>query len=388
MKSYRKKEVAEFTPKKLRNFLSYIEKRISEGVTNSRKLHKELKYQGCKASYTTVYRYILSSRIEKSKDFITYKPSRRFETGCGEQAQVDWGSFGKIEVNGKAERLYCFVYILGYSRILFAEFVVRQNLQTLQNCHIHAFEKLGIPQEIVYDNMKTVVLKREKVPKKIIQLNPGFLDFAKYYGFKIKLCSPYWPRAKGKVEASVKYIRNNFMQGLEFGRNFNSLNDINVKVQRWLNEDANIRIHRTTRDKPCDRWLKEKKYLRFSNTIPQYTLSPFVSRYTTRDGLIQYKSSFYSVPIKYARKKLLIKEANDNGITYIEVFYQDDFIAKHLLSSEKGKWIINDKHLKTESTHINKFDSKRIKRNIKNSYSSIGIRPLSYYDKFILKTNG
>src|SRR5204862_98653 len=107
-------------------------------------------------------------------------------------------------------------------------FVVRQNQQTLQACHIHAFEKIGIPQIILYDNMKTVVLGRKKLAdgSKKIQYNPAFLDFARYYGFEVKACPPYWPRAKGKVESGVKYLKNNFMVGESFGKTFKSLDEL------------------------------------------------------------------------------------------------------------------------------------------------------------------
>lgn len=376
--------------KKLRRFVPYIKKRISEGVTNSRKLHKELQLQGYGASYATVYRYTRSLQIENYSKSTRYKPSIRFETDPGEQAQVDWGSFGKIEINGRIEKLYCFVYILGYSRMAYIEFTTKQNLQTLENCHIHAFEKIGIPKTIVYDNMKTVVIRREKLAQGRIapRLNPAFFDFAQYYNFSIFLCPPYWPRAKGKVEAGVKYVRNNFMKGMRFKKEFKSLEELNKKAQRWLEYEANTRLHGTTKEKPIDRWIKEKKYLNFPNDIPIYASSPFLVRRSTKDGLIQYKSNLYSVPMEYARRNLFVKAVNTSGTLSIAIYYQDIIVANHLMSHEKGKWIVDDAHLIRKST-VNKRENKkaRSKKNIKKPYSGIGIRPLSYYDKFILGQN-
>lgn len=189
--------------KELIPFESYINKRTKAGITNIKKLHEELKMKGYKGSYTSLYRY--KRLITHLGILRKYKPSCRFETEPGEQAQIDWGSCGKIEVNNRDEQLYCFSYLLGYSRAMYVEFTIKQNLQTFENCHIHAFKSIGIPKILVYDNIKTVVLKREKLPDgtKRIHFNPAFLDFSHHYGFEIKLCGPRWPRSKGKVESSI-----------------------------------------------------------------------------------------------------------------------------------------------------------------------------------------
>lgn len=220
-------------------------------------LYQEIQEKGYKSSYTTAYRYI---KLLANNEPIT-KRSAHVDTAPGKQAQVDWGSFGKIIINGKTRRLYAFVYILGYSRMMYVEFTTRQDIKTLQECHIHAFNHLGIPETIVYDNMKTVVLRREKATGNTsdnIYFNPSFSNFAQYYGFNIYLCHPYWPREKGKVEAGVKYLRNNFMQGRRFQKDFSSLEEINKQVKKWLNTVAHVRIHGTTQKRPLQRWNQEK----------------------------------------------------------------------------------------------------------------------------------
>lgn len=383
-------------------YKDYLDRQFKSGVSNAKKLYSELQIQGYKGTYSEVNKYLnlqgRNSRSSSYKHFFVktlstsqYKPSIRFETQPGEQAQVDWGHFGKIEINGRIEKLSCFVYVLGYSRMMYVEFTVKQTLQTLEQCHIHAFEALGMPKTIVYDNMKTVVKKRERSVNNNshIYLNPAFLDFAQYYGFKVQPCPPYWPRAKGKVEAGVKYVRNNFMQGMKFKKGFISLEDLNLKAAVWLRTIANIRIHKTTNEKPTSRWITEKNFLYFPKNVPLYTTSPFVVRNSTKDGLIQYKSNFYSVPIQYARKKLLLKEVNTNGVMTIAIYHEDKIIAQHKLSAQRGQWIIEDKHLINDaSKHKIKRDKKRTSnKSAKNPSSAIGIRSLSYYDQFILGEN-
>src|SRR5260221_4248424 len=211
-----KKDQQKELPKKLLDYVDYLNDKISSGVINSSKLFTELKRQNYRGSYALVNQYVKKFRKEAiNKD---YKRSRTVETKEGEQAQVDWGSCGKVQINGNIEKLYCFVYVLGYSRAMYLEFTTKQNLQNFELCHIYAFEALGIPQVIVYDNTKTVVLGRDELSngRTKIHLNLNFLDFSQYYNLDIRPCHPYHPRSKGKVEAGVKYVKNNFMQGIKF----------------------------------------------------------------------------------------------------------------------------------------------------------------------------
>ncbi len=379
--------------KDLDRFQNYLNKRIKQGVINGKKLHLELENQGYKGSYGTLNRYLnlnLSDLRESHKRFSPfkhlkrkslreYKRSIRFETEMGEQAQVDWGSFGKIVVNDRVEKLYAFVFILGYSRVPYIEFVIKQNLQTLIQCHINAFKALGITKEIVYDNMKTVVIRRERVPQGMgtIHYNPAFLDFARYYGFMVTACPPYWPRAKGKVEATVKYVRNSFMQGRKFGRDFFTLEELNIQVKKWVKDEANKRIHGTVGERPTDRFEEEKVFLKSIKEVFPYQVSSFTERRCTKDGMVNYKYNLYSVPDEFSRKRVFIKEFNENGLTFIEIYFEDKLIAKHILRIGRGNWALDEKH------YIKKIFNKKAKKFKKKTNIVVDVRPLSYYDQLI-----
>ncbi len=385
-RTYRiRKNILLKVPKKLVPFVDYLGQRTKAGVANIKKLYFEIRQQGYQGCYMSLYRFLQTD----VKHPLTLKRSQRLETGPGEQAQVDWGSFGEIEINGVAKRLCCFVYVLGYSRALYVEFTTRQNTQSLMQCHIHAFEQLGIPQTIVYDNMKTVVLKRRKLAngETKIHYNPAFLDFANFYGFKIFVCPPYWPQAKGKVEASVKYVRNNFFQGENFQKEFVSLNELNQKVDFWLNQVANLREHKTTGERPTDRLLREKHYLRFTGNLPQYQISHHVARNSTKDGLIQYRSNYYSVPMAFSRKKLYVTETPKDGLQFIEIYYQDKIIASHPLSIGRNEWIIDDQHIFQKAPNIigNKIKIYNPEDILKKYSTEVITRPVSYYNQFIPK---
>ncbi len=374
------KKEKENIPKKIIEFIGYLDRQLKSGATNYTKLFIELKTQGYVGSYNSLYRYLRATHKTTNDD---YKYPHRYETGPGEQAQVDWGTLGQIEINGDFQRLYCFVYVLGYSRALYAELVLRQDSQSFQRCHINAFRELGIPKTILYDNIKTVVIYREKRPgmADVIHYNLAFLDFAKYHDFEIELCPPYWPRSKGKVEAGVKYIKNNFVQGLNLNQKFASLEDLNNQLRAWLKTVANVRVHATTGEKPIERWAREKPHLHFLDPDHHYEVSPFSSRNSTKDGMVQYRSNFYSIPAEYSRKKLSVKEINSDGIQEVEVYFEDKVIATHSLSPERGNWIIKDEHLIKDQVFPKS-------KNNKKKYPEVFTRPLSYYDQLIGVKNG
>jgi transposase len=116
-----------------------------------------------------------------------------------------------------------------------------------------------VPQEILYDNMKQVVIKRG-ADSKTHRFNESLLDFAGVTGFIPKLCRPYRAKTKGKVERSIGYIKDRFL----CGRVFTSVDDINNQLLSWIENHANKRIHATTGEAPVER-LKKEKLLEFTH---------------------------------------------------------------------------------------------------------------------------
>jgi len=128
------------------------------------------------------------------------------------------------------------------SRLIWARFVVHQDLQTILRCHMAALEAIGgAPQEILYDRMKTAVIGEDA--DGLIVYNRGLLDLARHYGFQPRACRPYRPKTKGKVERPFRYIREDFF----LGGSFRNLDDLNAQLRHWLDTVANPRVHATTR---------------------------------------------------------------------------------------------------------------------------------------------
>ena len=317
-------------PSKLDPFTPYLERRMAEGVFNAQKLFHEIQAQGYSGQKTLVRGFIQPFRQARPAAATT-----RFETDPGEQAQVDWAHFGRIEHRGRQRPLYAFLYTLGWSRALYLEFTVSATTPIFLRCHQHAFQALGgCPRRILYDNLKSVVLDRD--PDGAIHWNPTFLDFAAYYGVQPQACRPYRARTKGKVERSISYVRGSFWVGLTV----TDLADLNQQARQWTETVANQRVHGTTGAVPAARLSQEG--LRPVTGVPPYDTSLVGYRRASRDCLIRYAGNAYSVPARYAGQQVLAREIEDETLVILTT--QGEEIARHDLASGANQRVIVPAH--------------------------------------------
>ena len=194
----------------------------------------------------------------------------RFETPPGEQAQVDLPRF-EVEFTderGVTRIVWLFSMVLGYSRLIWARFVVHQDLQSVLRSHIAALEAIGgAPREILYDRMKTAVIGEDA--DGLVIYNRSFLDLARHYGFQPRACRPYRPRTKGKVERPFGYIREDFFF---LGASFRNLDDLNAQLRHWLDTVANPRVHATTQRVVNEAFAEEKPALKPLPLAPYRTV--------------------------------------------------------------------------------------------------------------------
>jgi len=234
-------------PSKFDPYKDYLIGRLDEFPRLSvEKLFSEIRGRGYDGGKTILAEFTRPYRQARRRN-----SDIRFETPPGKQAQVDWAELGIREVAGERVRLSLFLMVLGYSRMLYAELVTDETQETFIACHEHAFAFFGgMPEEILYDNAKVVALKHDREG---VVFNPALLDFAGRCGFEPKACRPYRPQTKGKVERSVRYVRDSFLEG----ERFSSLEDMADKLAAWLDNVANVRIHATTKERPIDLLLNE-----------------------------------------------------------------------------------------------------------------------------------
>lgn len=241
---------------KLDPYKDYLLVRLEEYPRISvEKLFSEISSQGYSGGRTILAEFTRPYRLARRRT-----SDIRFETPPGHQAQVDWAELGYHYLDDKRVKLSLFVMVLGYSRMLYAEVVTDERSETFLSCHRHAFSYFGgVTNEILYDNAKVVALKRDREG---IVFNEALLDFAGMSGFTPKVCRPYRPQTKGKVERAVRYIRDNFLEGEAFA----GLSDMQASLRTWLDNTANKRIHATTKCRPVDLLLDENlKDCRFAS---------------------------------------------------------------------------------------------------------------------------
>jgi len=285
------------------------------------KIAEIIEKHGYTGSYDVVKRYVRT--LKDDRDRVAYI---RFETIPGQQAQVDFGEFKVVCPNGKEIKLYCFVMVLGFSRHMYVEFVDRCTMPVFLDCHINAFGYFGgVPGEILYDNMKNVVIKH-LVGK--VKFNDTIMAFATHYQFKPLACPAYSPWCKGKVERPIDYIRERFWRGYEYWNREKA----NKDMKKWLDTIAFERVHGTTRQKVSKRFTVERNSL---GNIPRrpYDTAEKYTRKVQKDCRISFGGNIYGIPHKCVGKKVLIRFKD--GI--LRIYSDDNLVITHKECQGKGQ---------------------------------------------------
>jgi transposase len=354
-------------PSKLDAFKAYLDERLKAGVWNAQVLLRELRARGYPGGYT-----ILKDWLQPQRESACTVAVRRFETPPGKQAQVDWGHLGTIEMDGQQRALNGFTFTLGYSRAMMAEAALDQKLGTLLKMHEEAFRQLGgVPEEILYDRMKTVWLEIDERGE--VVWHPVFLDFARYWGFQPRLCRPYRAQTKGKVESGVKYVRRNFLCGLQ-GREPSCLSDLNAQLRAWVWEVANQRVHGTTHEQVAVRWSVDQFSLQPIDGRPPYPYMDDELRKVARDAYVSWQGSRYSVPWQYAGRSVWVRECGRE----VEVHYGRERIAIHSQAPHKHVVVTQADHHR--GIPLGGRHERKILVRIQDTAPVVEIRPLAAYE--------
>lgn len=217
---------------------------------------------------------------------IKRQPVIRYETPPGEQLQFDWAEF-VYEQDGQTRKVFGFTAILSYSRLRFLTFVKRTDAASLVGCLLAAFEAFGgLPRTVLTDRMKTVLLDMETgVP----HWHPRFQELMRALGISPRVCKPYTPQTKGKVERSIRVVKEAFWPGVHFV----DLADLRRQAAEWCMQ-VNGRMHQTTHERPVDRWSAEGL-----RPLPQgWAWERFTAeeRVVSWDGFVSYDGVLYGLP--------------------------------------------------------------------------------------------
>jgi len=359
-------------PGKLDAHQPYLKERLNAGVWNAQVLLRELRQRGYEGGYTILKDWLQPQRAAGMATAV-----RRFETPPGKQAQVDWGHLGYLQRGGEQCRVWGFAITLGYSRRMWAQAATDQKLGTLLRMHEAAFRDWGaIPEEILYDRMKTVWLGSDTRGE--IVWHPVFLDFARYWGFRPRLCRPYRAQTKGKIESGVKYVRRNFVCGL-LGREPSCLMDFNAELRQWVEGVANQRVHGTTREQVLLRWDGDQFSMQPLNGRLPYPYSEDELRKVARDAYVSWQASRYSVPWQYAGKEVWVRQQSGK----VEVHYGGQRIAVHEPAAQRHQVITHRPHHEGIPLGGERASGKTLIQ-MRETAPEVEVRPLATYENLAM----
>lgn len=322
----------------LEPFHRMIDETIEENpYTNLVLLYERLRRQRYGGGMT-----ILRDYARGIREKVITKAVLRFETEPGRQAQVDWKECGSWSIDGRVQKLYAFVMLLGYSRRPFVLFTTNMRLSTVLLAHLAAFAWFGaVPREILYDNMKTAWLNQGGS----WIVNPGLLALASACGFTPLRCKVRRPQTKGKVERFIGYLAHNFLPRVE-SQAGTTLEELNDEVASWLKRvDAQqIGGIRSTR---TERFAEEKPYM--NQWVPEAApdVREMVSRVVSREGQLTHETNRYSVPADYIGQMVTMKI---NTLNYhCQLFSREGLLLREFTLSVKGAREMNIRKEDSES---------------------------------------
>ncbi len=297
----------------------------------STRLFEMIRQRGYRGSVVQLRRYVRTVRPSSQKEaYLRLRPLP------GEEAQVDWGHFGKIRVGNAERTLSCFVLVLSWSRAVYARFALDQTQESFFRGHVGAFHALGgVARSILYDNLKSVVLERIGDH---IRYHPRLLDLAGHYHFAPKPCAVYRGNEKGRVERTIRYLRDSFFAA----RSFSSVADLNAQLAAWIETVAHERKvpGDPTGRRVADAFEEERSRLL---PLPEHDFECDLVRPATsgKTPYIRFDGNDYSIPHEQVRRVLTLVASE----TLVRILDGSAEVARHARSWDRGLTFEDPAHI-------------------------------------------
>lgn len=290
----------------------------------------------------------------------------------GEEAQVDYGYIGTIKVNGKPKKAWVFIMVLSYSRYMHASIEFDQSVKSFIQAHVDAFRFFGgVPETVKIDNLKAAVVEADFYEP---VLQRTYAAFAAHYGFYAQPCRISTPTDKGKVESSVKYVKDNCFKG----RDFKDIKEARAFLAKWLDETANKRLHGTIKKVPAQLFEEAEKHKLLKLPQEDFIFSKTTKATVLPNCHVSYGGNYYSAPYAYIGCEVDLIEINN----LLKVFYKNEEIALHNLRRDsKGDHITNTEHY-PESKNIT---TEEILSRQETEMRQIGPHALEFFHAFCRK---
>lgn len=344
---------------KLDPFKEIINKKIELGCT-AMAIFKYIEKKGYEGKYTILREYCKNKKQNETK-----KATIRVETNPGIAAQVDWKE--DMVMHDKFGRTYqfnIFLYVLHYSKMKYITLTWDRKQDTLFECLKDAFEYTeGVPKEIWFDNMRTVVDRSRTQYKKAV-FNNLFYQFSKDANFEPIACRPYRPQTKGSVESLAKFVEQRLRP---YDYEFYDAVELIELVDDLCHELNHLEISQATEQRPIDVFnYEEKEHLNFFNAklLDTYIENECI-RIVSKEPMINFRKGKYSVPTKYISEEVQV--IFNNSTDELLIYYDGELIRRHNLSERKFNYIVEDMSEILKSDVFKHKDDKEILTYIENS---------------------
>jgi transposase len=292
---------------------------VEEDGLSSVLILEEIQALGYKGGYSILKDYVRTLRKRPAR-----RPHLRFETEPAEQGQVDLSPY-TVLMDGAPTPVVCFSFVLGYSRWQYIRFLAHADAHSVCHCHVLAFEEMGgVPEEILYDRMKQVVLESYRDH---VVYHPLFEALREKYGFRAMPLAPGYKEGKGKVENPFRYIEGNFLPR----RRCTDLSDLNRQAVEWLVKARN-RCHGTIHERPIDRLDTERPRLLPLPAVP-FDAAEREERLVGDDFHVAWDTNRYSVSPRFVGQTAMARVLEG----WLEISIGADVVARHAVRATRFK---------------------------------------------------
>jgi transposase len=284
---------------------------------------------GYTGSTSVIRRYLRTVRPARGRVYqeVHYDPAQAM--------QVDWGDCGRVPIGTTTRKVSVFVAVLCYSRLMFIEFALSQRKEEFYRCLVHALEFFGgSPRAVIFDNLKAAVLNGSG---RDACFHPEFLALCGTYCLQPTACARRDPESKGITEDGVRYVKHNALAGRD--DELTCFDGYVSLAPLWRDQVANVRIHETTRERPIDRFARERALLRPLPAIP-FDTDEVVPAVITPHARIKFDGNRYSTPPQLTRQPVTIRASRDD----VRVLHEGQVVAQHIRSYQRGQLIVLADH--------------------------------------------
>lgn len=265
----------------------------------------------------------------------------RLRTLPGEQCQIDWGHFGHLEIGQAKRPLMAFVAVLSWSREIFLRFYLGAHMENFLRGHVDAFTAWGgVPRVALYDNLKSAVLERQGP---VIRFNPTLLSLTGHYRFEPRPVAVARGNQKGRVERSIRYIRDAFFAG----RTFADIDELNAQALAWtLGPARERRCPEDERLSVGDAFLQEQPRL-LALPDDRFPTDEVKAVSVGKTPYVRFDLNDYSIPHTCLSRTLTVAA----DLVAVRILDGQAVIATHPRSFDRGQQIERPDHIATLVEH-------------------------------------